>query len=182
MFLTFPVTLGLAAALAFANPASVEPAPIEPVPGELAAYSAASRTPSPEALAYLAELEYGAAAAANVTCPGLIGDLNQNGYVQGDPADVVLFNIAYQEQSEKADLNKDDNIDWADVVLITHFFHTGAVTPVDHTLNGVVDITDLSEFGLDWSAGDPRADKNCDGVVDIADLSLYTNWFTAGCP
>ena len=45
-----------------------------------------------------------------------------------------------------------------------------------------VDITDLSEFGLDWSAGDPRADKNCDGVVDIADLSLYTNWFTAGCP
>ena len=126
-------------------------------------------------------LPSGAALATSCPCPSLLGDFNNNGTTTGDIFDLSAFYTAYNSGDLRADLNQDWSLDIADVVVAWSFYSSIDSTPVDHNLDGQVDVADIAAFNTDYNAGNLRADKNRDGAVDIADLSLFLCWHTNGC-
>ncbi len=126
-------------------------------------------------------LSGGAAALVAVTCPseGIIGDYNNNGAI--DYSDLAAHSYYYGQGSMRADLNRDCQINIADISVMYDLYYNGSGTLMDFNRDGTVDIGDWISFNDAYFVGSSFANVNGDCTVDIADFSVYSEWFTNGC-
>ena len=107
------------------------------------------------------------------------GDVNLDGMVNQDDADIATANLGMAGTWCTGDVNGDGIVDDVDVAIING--EANLFCPADLTGDGAVDGADLANLLAVWNTGNIGADLNGDGIVNGADLANLLAQFGA-CP